>query len=128
MYASVCEALMGPKPGKPGLVVKAPLIWLPFSSTRFPAALVTWKPWWLTSGVPAPSCGATYRCPNRAWNPLYPPGSSGRTSDAAVGEASVCPNLTPLASAQNALPWRAVHGHADVIGGLGVLEGVLVRG
>ena len=71
MYASVCDALIGPKPGKPGWLVRnAPLIWLPFSSTRFPAALVTWKPLRDRFGVPAPSCGATYRCPNSAWNPL----------------------------------------------------------
>ncbi len=70
MYASVCAALIGPKPGKPGLVVKAPLIWLPFSSTRFPDPLVTWNPLCVRFGLPAPSCGATYRCPNRAWKPL----------------------------------------------------------
>ncbi len=34
---------MEPKPGKPGWLVRnAPLIWLPFWSTRFPAAFVTW--------------------------------------------------------------------------------------
>ena len=83
----------------------APLIWLPFSSVRFPAALVTGTPWLDRFGVPAPSCGATYRWPNSAWNPLYPPGSSGSRSDTAVADGSVCPNFTPLASAQNALPW-----------------------
>ena len=72
MYASVCDALIGPNPGKPGWggLRNAPLSWLPFSSTRFPAALVTWYPLWVRSGVPAPSSGATYRCPNSAWKPL----------------------------------------------------------
>ena len=32
---------MLPNPGKPGPLVKAPLIWLPFRSTRLPAAFVT---------------------------------------------------------------------------------------
>ena len=97
---------MGPNPGKPGWLVRnAPLIWLPFSSTRFPAALVTWNPLRARFGVPAPSCGATYLCPNSAWNPLYPPGSSGSTSDTAVGDAVLWPNFTPLAVEQKALPW-----------------------
>ena len=68
-------------PGKPGWLVRnAPLIWLPFSSTRFPAELVTWYPLRLTLSVPAPSCGAMYLWPNSAWKPLYPPGSFGSTS------------------------------------------------
>src|SRR6516165_7375879 len=95
------------KPGKPGVggVRNAPLIWLPFSSVRFPAALVIGTPLAEARfGVPAPSCGATYLCPNSAWNPLYPPGSSGSTSGAAVGDGLVCPNLTPVALAQKLLP------------------------
>ena len=59
-YARVCDALIVLNPGKPGWFVRnAPLIWLPFSSTRLPAAFVTWKPLWVTLGCPAPICGAT---------------------------------------------------------------------
>src|SRR5689334_5062732 len=104
-YARLWEALIGPNPGKPGWLVRnAPLIWFPFSSTRLPSALVIWTPFLVRLAVPAPSWGATYRWPNRAWNPWYPPGSSGSESVTAVGDGSVCPNLTALAPAQNALP------------------------
>ena len=93
-------------PGKPGWLVRnAPLIWLPFSSTRFPAALVTSNPLRLRLSVPAPSCGATYLWPNSAWKPAYPPGSFGSTSGEADADGEVWPNFTAWAVEQNALPW-----------------------
>ena len=54
--------------------------------------------------MPAPSCGATYLWPNRAWKPLYPPGSLGSRSGEAVADGAVWPNFTPWAVAQKALP------------------------
>ena len=43
VYASDWEAVIGPKPGKPGVFTYCPLIWLPFRSVRFPAESVTGK-------------------------------------------------------------------------------------
>src|ERR1700732_2661377 len=91
-------------PGKPGVDRNAPLIWLPFSSTRFPAALVTANPLRLRLRVPAPSCGAMYLWPYSASKPLYPPGSFGSTSGEADADGEVWPNLTALAVEHNALP------------------------
>ena len=46
----------------------------------------------------------------------------------AVGLGLVCPNFTPWAVEQNALPWAQCTRDADVVGGLGVLERVGVGG
>src|SRR5579859_6774763 len=108
MYASVCEALILPNPGNPGVGEvegkPAPLIWFPFRSTRFTAAFVIWYLLRDRLGVPAPSCGATYRWPNSARYPLYPPGSFGSRSPTAVALGVVCPNLIACALAQNGSP------------------------
>src|SRR5215472_5234721 len=105
-YASDWAALIGPKPGKPGVFTNWPSISLPLRSVRFPPELNTGYVWWLTTRSPlgpaaAFSCGWRYFAPNTPWKPLYPPGSSGSESATAVLDGLVCPYLTARAVEQN---------------------------
>ena len=82
------------------------MIWLPFSSTRLPAALVTWNPLWDTFGRARADLRGDVPVAEQALEAAVAARLVGQhVRRRRVGLGWVWPNFTPVAEEQNVLPW-----------------------